>query len=178
MLAAPSLIQSERLRLLVALSVSLDLPGGVHYPLLTGKEGVALAAQFYLQYLFRRACRPGIAAGADNLGVFIVFRMNLSFHSLVFNDTDLLSCLGGGGKLNRTGAQGEEGVVLTDTDVVPGVDLRPPLADDNHPGGHGLPVMDFNSQALRLAVAAVPAGAAGLLMSQVKSPLSALLFAR
>ena len=54
--------------------------GGINYLLLTGEEGMALAAQLYSKCLFGGAGGEGIAAGADYLGVGVVLGMYLRSH--------------------------------------------------------------------------------------------------
>ena len=60
---------------------ALDLTGGVDDALLTGEEGVAGRAQLYADFRPGRAGRPCVTAGANDLRVVIVARMDVRFHA-------------------------------------------------------------------------------------------------
>ena len=65
---------------IVASFESLYSSAGIHYPPLTGKERMALAAQLNLQCLLGGAGGKGVAAGTDHLGIFMVGGVNLVLH--------------------------------------------------------------------------------------------------
>ena len=60
---------------------TLDLTGGVDDALLTGEEGVARRAQLHPDFRPGRAGRPCVTAGANDLRVVIVARMDVRFHA-------------------------------------------------------------------------------------------------
>jgi hypothetical protein len=60
--------------------------------------------------------------------------------------------------------QCEDGVIATDTDVEPGVELRSALAHDDAAGGYELTAVGFYTAILRVAVATVAGGACALFM--------------
>jgi len=64
----------------VALLEALYSTGDVPYFLLTGKEGVTLAADFHLECRLGGAGSEGVAADAGYFSLGIVFRVNLLFH--------------------------------------------------------------------------------------------------
>ena len=66
---------------LVAPLEPLYASGGIEHLMLAGEEGVAFAAHFYLQHLFRGTGSEAIATGTNNLGVRIKLRMYLFLHN-------------------------------------------------------------------------------------------------
>src|SRR3954463_3387566 len=70
--------------------------------------------------------------------------------------------------------QGEQRVIGPAADIETGVKLRAALADDDRPGGDGLPAVGFDATVLRVGVATVAAGPAALFMCH-KSPVVLLL---
>jgi hypothetical protein len=65
----------------VASPEALNTPGGIYYPLLSGKERMALVAQLYLYLFLGRANGKGIATGAGRLCVLIISWVNIFFHN-------------------------------------------------------------------------------------------------
>src|SRR5436309_9310673 len=65
----------------------------------------------------------------------------------------------------RAVALGEDRVVLADPGAGARAEARAALADDDHPGLHGLTVEQLDAEALRVRVAAVAGGAKTLLVS-------------
>jgi hypothetical protein len=65
---------------LVALFEFLHPPSGIYDFAFAGKEGVALTAQLYPEFLLGRTGREGVPACADDPGITKKFRMNLFFH--------------------------------------------------------------------------------------------------
>jgi len=65
---------------LVALLKPLHAPGGIQHTPLTGEERVTIAAYLDLKLLPGRTRGEPVTAGTDNLGVGIIFRVNLLFH--------------------------------------------------------------------------------------------------
>jgi len=64
----------------VATPEAFDTSGGINHPLLSGKEWMALTAQFYLYLFFRGTDSEGITAGANRLCIPIIGGVNLLFH--------------------------------------------------------------------------------------------------
>src|SRR5574337_1156949 len=65
---------------------------------------------------------------------------------------------------------GEQGVVTADADVLPGLEPRAPLPDDDAPPGHRLTGEGLHSQAAARAVPAVPRTAHTLLVCHAMPP--------
>lgn len=74
---------SFRLTLLfdiIPLLESFNTAGGVHHAAFAGEERVTVAANFNLEFFFRRTGGEGVAARANHYGIVIILRMNLFFH--------------------------------------------------------------------------------------------------
>src|SRR5204863_6683658 len=67
-------------------------------------------------------------------------------------------------ELHQTVGGGEQRVVAAPADVVAGVELRAPLADDDRAGAHGGAVEDLHAQALGRGVTPVAGGTGTLLL--------------
>jgi hypothetical protein len=67
---------------IIAPSESFHTPGSIHYPLLTGKKWVTFTAQLNPHLLPGRANSKNIATGTGNLGIRIILRMNVIFHTI------------------------------------------------------------------------------------------------
>ena len=65
---------------LIAFLEPLDSSRGIHHAALAGKEGVAFAAEVYLQFFFRGTGGELISAGTYYHSIVIKFRMYLLFH--------------------------------------------------------------------------------------------------
>jgi hypothetical protein len=65
---------------LVATFEAFHPAGGIHYLLLAGEEWVTFTAQLHSERLFGGASGEGIAAGADYLGIGVIFGMYLRSH--------------------------------------------------------------------------------------------------
>jgi hypothetical protein len=65
---------------LIFLVEAFNTPCGIYDLLLTGKEGVAFIAKLNPEVLPGGTCCEGVTAGANNLGIGKIFRMNLLFH--------------------------------------------------------------------------------------------------
>ena len=59
----------------------LHLPGGIHYPALSGEKRVAVAAYLNLEHLPRGAGNKGITTGTGYLSIGVILGMNLVLHS-------------------------------------------------------------------------------------------------
>mgnify|MGYP000199439213 CR=1 FL=1 len=59
------------------------------------------------------------------------------------------------GELDGAGLEGEQGVVLADTDVLTRVDVGAALTDENLAGLHGLAAIALGAETLSVGIAAV-----------------------
>ena len=75
-----SCLVDELLAGLQLLIEAVDLAFGVDDALLAGEERVAFRAHIGADHLLGRAGRPGVAAGADHLGIRIICGMNIFLH--------------------------------------------------------------------------------------------------
>jgi hypothetical protein len=64
----------------ITLVETFNTSGGIHHAAFAGEEGMAITADFNLEFLLGGAGGELIAAGTDYLGVSKVFGMNLFFH--------------------------------------------------------------------------------------------------
>lgn len=120
--------------------------GGVYYFLFTGKERMALATQLHSQYLFGGASGESIAAGADYLGIIIIFRMDLGFHFILCGiNADLSLATGCWLIFDRAANQGEKRVVFANADIVAWVDACSPLPHQYGAGINPLTIVPFYS---------------------------------
>ena len=53
----------------------------IHHFTFTGKERMALAAEFYSHFFSGSTYRKPVAAGTDYFSIFVVLRVNLFFHT-------------------------------------------------------------------------------------------------
>src|SRR5215208_2401587 len=72
-------------------------------------------------------------------------------------------------ELDRAVGPGEQRVVLADADVLPRVEPRAGLADDDRPRAHVLTARHLDPEPLRIGVAAVPGGGGTLLLRHGES---------
>jgi hypothetical protein len=80
-----------------------------------------------------------------------------------------------GTKLNRTGFQGEQGVVATAAYAGAGVEVRAALADDDLACGNYLAAEALDAEALRVGVTTVASGARAFFVCHVKCLPSKIL---
>ena len=76
--------------------------------------------------------------------------------------------------LNRTVAQGKQGVVLAAANVLTGMEMRAMLAHDNITRVHSLTCKLLAAQTLCVRIASVSSRSKTLLMCHVSSPTSSL----
>lgn len=76
----PYLSWASLILYLIALLEALNASATVHQPLLSSEKGVTLTAKFHPELLLGGAGGKYIAAGADYLGIIIIFGVNLIFH--------------------------------------------------------------------------------------------------
>ena len=65
---------------LVATLETFHSAGGINYLLLAGEERMAFATKLHSELLLSGAGCKGVAAGADYLGIGVVFRMYFRSH--------------------------------------------------------------------------------------------------
>lgn len=152
----------------VAALQALHPPFSVHNTLLSRKEWVACAAYLHSQESLGSSYSKGVAAGADDLGLWKVFRMYLSFHWLLpgcrlyhIGPASLLSSVV---ELNPPIHQGEQGVVAAHPYIEARTYPGSALADNDAPCGHMATAVALDAQSLAIAVATVATASSTLLM--------------
>jgi len=137
----------------------------VNYALLSGKHGVAFAADFNFDQLLSGSGYKAVPASTYHLRFRIICRMNLVFHMsirCIYAGSPLIP--GSSLELDHTINKGKQGEILTQSHIIARGYSGAPLTNYYASGTNNLTAVLLHTEALSLTVSAAPRASGTFLM--------------